>query len=51
MFYRKLFEPHLYPRAKVLPVFDKYFGRFQTRNYSQVGNISILSFIAEIFLM
>lgn len=23
---RKLYEPHLYPDATVLPVFDKYFG-------------------------
>ena len=34
--FRKLFEPDLYPGAPVLPVFEKYFGQFQTRNYSQV---------------
>ena len=41
LIFRKLFEPDLYPGAPVLPVFDKYFGEFQTRNYSQVGNIFI----------
>ena len=34
--FRKLYEPDLYPGAPVLPIFDKYFGEFQTRNYSQV---------------
>ena len=23
---RKLYEPHLFPNAKVLPIFDKFFG-------------------------
>ena len=33
---RKLYEPHLYPRAEVIQVFQKYFGEFKTRNVSQV---------------
>ena len=28
--FRKLYEPHLYPGAQVLKVFDEYFGDFQT---------------------
>ena len=34
---RKLYEPHLYPRAPVLKVFDQYFGDFQTRDTTKVG--------------
>ena len=34
-----MYEPHLYPDAPVLSVFDKYFGEFHNRNYSQVRNI------------
>ena len=29
---RKLFQPHLFPGAVVLPVFDKYFGPFADRS-------------------
>ena len=28
---RKLFEPHLFPNASVLPIFDKFFGRAEKR--------------------
>ena len=28
---RKLYEPSLFPHAKVLPIFDKYFGKFDIR--------------------
>ena len=33
---RKLFEPEKFPGAKVLTIFDKYFGPHATRNPSQV---------------
>jgi len=33
---RKLFEPHLFPGALVLPIFDKHFGAFSTRQPGQV---------------
>lgn len=28
---RKLFEPDQYPKAEILPFYDRYFGNFQTR--------------------
>ena len=28
---RKLYEPALFPHAKVLHIFDKYFGKFEFR--------------------
>ena len=28
---RKLYEPHLFPNASVLPIFDKFFGRAEER--------------------
>lgn len=33
---RKLFEPQHYEEAKILPVFEKYFGPFNQRDKSQV---------------
>ena len=48
--FRKLYEPHLYPGAPVLPIFDKYFGDFQIRNYSQVRNIFHLNSLLKILM-
>ena len=28
---RKLYQPHLFPKAGVLPLFDKYFGPYSQR--------------------
>ena len=33
---RKLYEPHLYPGAPVVKIFDQYFGDFQARDNNQV---------------
>ena len=33
---RKLFEPHKFPAADVLPIFDKYFGPVEERDSSTV---------------
>ena len=38
--FRKLYEPHLYPKAPILKVFDQYFGDFQTRDTSQVESVA-----------
>ena len=37
-YFRKLFEPQHYEEAKILPVFEKYFGPFNQRDKSQVGD-------------
>ena len=37
MFTRKLFEPEFYPKAKVLRIFDKYFGKYESRNLREVS--------------
>ena len=34
--YRKLYQPSQFPDAKVLPVFERYFGKPEERNYSEV---------------
>ena len=42
--YRKLYEPHLDPRASVLKKFDQYFGEFQTRDTSKVRSTNFYLF-------
>ena len=36
IFTRKLFEPQYYPNSKVFKIFDKYFGKYEARNLSEV---------------
>ena len=36
---RKLFEPKYFPNAGVLKFFDKYFGKFNDRNHSEVRTL------------
>ena len=33
---RKLYEPHLFPLAPVLPLYERYFGQPNTRNNQQI---------------
>ena len=37
---RKLYEPHLFPDALVLPIFDKFFGPIGERLCWQIQRIS-----------
>ena len=39
---RKLYEPHLFPNASVLPIFDKFFGRQGERCFSFDQNSGVM---------
>ena len=34
--FRKLYEPNLFPGALIIPLFEKYFGKYEERDYSEV---------------
>ena len=34
--FRKLFQPSKFPRAKIIPVFERFFGKPEERDYSEV---------------
>ena len=34
---RKLYEPALFPGAPIFPLFDKYFGKIEERDFSEVN--------------
>ena len=34
--FRKLFQPLKFPRAKIIPVFERFFGKPEERDYSEV---------------
>ena len=36
---RKLYEPHLFPLAPVLPLYERYFGHPDTRNNQQICSV------------
>ena len=37
---RKLYEPHNFPLAQVLPLYEKYFGKPETRNLREICSVS-----------
>jgi len=37
---RKLYEPHNFPLAPVLPLYEKYFGKVETRSLSELCSVS-----------
>ena len=37
---RKLYEPHNFPLAPVLPLYEKYFGKAETRSLKEVCSVS-----------
>ena len=34
--FRKLYEQDLFPGAPIIPLFEKYFGKFEERDFSEV---------------
>ena len=37
---RKLYEPHNFPLAPVLPLYEKYFGKVETRSLTELCSVS-----------
>merc|ERR550539_841072 len=36
---RKLYEPDLFPGAPIIPLFDKYFGKIEERDFSEICSV------------
>ena len=37
---RKLYEPHTFPLAPILPLYEKYFGKPEDRNLQEICSVS-----------
>ena len=36
---RKLYEPHVFPLAPVLPLYQRFFGKYQDRNLQEICSV------------
>ena len=36
-YFRKLYEEYKFPGAPIIPIFEKYFGKFDERNFTEVN--------------
>ena len=47
---RKLYEPHLFPKAKFFKIFDKYFGGNNSRQLTSGHNVCTVGFEPNVHL-